>query len=50
MIMFATLLMSIWHPGVVFRDQWKAADWHFRTKTNNTSEDEKVAELESDPE
>ncbi|KAL9093109.1 MAG: hypothetical protein Q9159_000468 [Coniocarpon cinnabarinum] len=30
MIMVAMLAVTVYHPGLVFRDQWQDADWHFQ--------------------
>jgi RTA1 like protein len=42
MIISAVALLTIWHPGLVFREKWEAAAWSLRTK--KVEVDEKVGE------
>jgi hypothetical protein len=35
MISLAVLLLTVFHPGPAFGDQWHAANWSFRSKPNN---------------
>lgn len=34
MMSFATLLLTVFHPGPAFGQQWHAANWSFRTKSS----------------
>lgn len=38
MIGMSCILLTFFHPGIAFRDQWSAADWTFKTNEQPSSE------------